>query len=459
MRRVRLRFKRFLALTFIACIAAFLAAPGVVSAHASLIDSSPKALSALTAYPESATLYFDANLDTALIAMALKPGPLLSPGEEILRYETSTTGASSEIQFSLPAGSPTAAPGEYLLHWRAYSLDGHTMEGFIPFTVQSNTTEPSPTPPAEPTPTNTVLPAPGTQGVATTVTTSDASSLDVSAIARSLLRLVLMVGASIAAGAMFWPRTQLHQALVSHFERYFEFARQSGLVVMATSSVLLAANSIILAVDTGLTSTRALATVASSSSVFPFVVLAGVAVWSRRERIMTIPALGLAAFATAAASHAVEEPWWAVSVGFASLHWASVVAWMGPLLTLAVLRNIKPVGSHDALPTLILPALKQYSTWAYTAVSLAVISGTRQAIAIADGVPGGTWGTVLFVKLGIVALAVAPFGIFHHLAIKFATQTDGTPAPTLRTTLTLETVGAVLTVVAAVVLSGINPYN
>ena len=138
---------------------------------------------------------------------------------------------------------------------------------------------------------------------------------------------------------------------------------------------------------------------------------------------------------------------------FSSLHIVALVVWAGPLLALGYLRATQGgFRAHPALPRLLADGLGRFSIWASSAVAVLVISGTRQAIAISDGVPHGVWGRYLMAKLFIVAFCVAPFGVFHHLAIKRA-RAGGAPWPVLRKTVWLECVGVALAMLAGVVLA------
>ena len=60
-----------------------------------------------------------------------------------------------------------------------------------------------------------------------------------------------------------------------------------------------------------------------------------------------------------------------------------------------------------------------------------LIAGIRQAIAISDGVPTGQWGKLLFTKVLLFLLIVAPLGAYHNRSLKRAAAGESeTPALT-----------------------------
>src|SRR5215213_8145371 len=118
------------AVLLIICVVAQLAlAPGPVAAHAFLESSDPVANAVLPTAPQSITLTFTESLETSYSRAELfdEAGALV-PGA------TSTIGPQPlTMVVTIPSG---LGNGTYSLLWRTLSaVDGHTAQGYLPFTI------------------------------------------------------------------------------------------------------------------------------------------------------------------------------------------------------------------------------------------------------------------------------------------------------------------------------------
>jgi methionine-rich copper-binding protein CopC len=116
-------FRRFAILAF--ATATTLASLGV-SAHAILLDSTPKANGKLPAGHASLTLKYNSKIDQERSKLMLI-GP--DQGETSLHI-TSDTHKPNELD-----SEAELKPGSYVIHWQALALDGHITRGDLPFTV------------------------------------------------------------------------------------------------------------------------------------------------------------------------------------------------------------------------------------------------------------------------------------------------------------------------------------
>lgn len=416
------------------------------SAHIDQTGSSPVPGATLAAFPTTFSVSFGEGVISVFVSMEVLNGTPATPGAPIATLDRITTEPASTIEFKLPPTVATpSASGEYVGHWRYYGPDGHTMEGYIPFTVGVNSN------------TNTGGSAtPSTTGPSSTPSASYTTSGSLSVLYPALragARLFVFISAAMLFGVLFWSRQKMHAALNKEIAPVWNLARTIAGYTLALSSAVVVFASIMAARDAGVTSKHALASLVFSQSVFVWIAAIVFALAATRESWATPVAVLLVALATALSSHAaaLDAVW--MSVLFSSLHIVALVVWAGPLFALGYLRATQGgFRAHPALPRLLAEGLGRFSIWASSAVLILIISGTRQAIAISDGVPDGVWGRYLVTKLFITALCVAPFGVFHHLAIKRA-RAGGASWPVLRKTVWLESVGVVLAMLAGVVLA------
>lgn len=422
--------------------------PAKVSAHASMIAVTPANGAQLTALPPTVTMTFDGEIDSMTISAVIRSGPITAqPGNEIAYLETQTTGYQKEIVFTLPSDAPSGVTGPVVVHWRSIGLDGHQMEGYIPYEIGATSVST----------TSTTAPATNSDSSSQPGATQDKESLSRDLL-RAFLRFVSFVAASLVAGVLFLSRKRSLKVLDDHLDPLFKRISQTALAVLSLSAVILALLPL-RSYMTGPAVTRAGFTqVVSSAGVFLWLALAGVAFASRKKRDLTLAVPAMLALASVGVSHAASAKWSSAALAFGFLHQAVLLAWVGPLLVLALLYYMSPIVKHDRFSTLYLKPLLSFSSMATTLVAIAVISGVRQVIGIFDGVPSvttpgiGSWEALIYLKSALFLFVVAPLGLWHHMSLKRASSGLQDP-PTLKRYIMVEAAALVLVAGVAALLA------
>ncbi|MGI9254395.1 MAG: copper resistance CopC family protein, partial [Thermomicrobiales bacterium] len=127
---VRAGARVIVVLVAVACLAlAVLATPSTALAHAFLKDSTPAANTVLATAPQQVTLTFTEPLETSYSRVDLYD----QTGEKIPGAPFSFGADGSSMTLAMPAGLPNAT---YSVLWRTLSnADGHTAQGYVPFTI------------------------------------------------------------------------------------------------------------------------------------------------------------------------------------------------------------------------------------------------------------------------------------------------------------------------------------
>lgn len=115
----------------IAVLAALLALPGLVSAHAKLVSSTPEDGATLAAAPATITLTFDSELQSegAKLVVTDGSGAVVDQGDGAVDLGDTER---KTMNVSLKAG---LGAGEYTATWTLTGDDGHEVSGSIAFTV------------------------------------------------------------------------------------------------------------------------------------------------------------------------------------------------------------------------------------------------------------------------------------------------------------------------------------
>jgi copper resistance protein C len=106
------------------------AGSGLASAHAVVIESSPKDKEVLIVAPREAVLLFDAKVVKSLARFSLTTsnGRIIPLPGPIKKY-------NGEAPDRLVIPLPTMGPGEYLLRYKVLSIDGHITIGVLHFSL------------------------------------------------------------------------------------------------------------------------------------------------------------------------------------------------------------------------------------------------------------------------------------------------------------------------------------
>lgn len=393
--------------------------------------------SVLQTLPPTVTMTFDGEIDSMTISAVIRSGGITEqPGTEIAYLETQTTGYQKEIVFTLPADAPTGTTGNVVVHWRSIGLDGHQMEGYIPYSISAG---------ESPAPTTTV--ANVDKPEAPQVSNSPDRDL-----LRALLRFMVFLSTSLVAGYLFFSRQSSLKALDNHLTPLLGEIKSVSLTLLSLATAFLA----VLPVKSYITgpsmSMSGLVQVLSSAGVFLFAAVSVVSLVAKKKHELVIFIPALAALALVGVSHAASAKWAPAALLFGFIHQSALYLWAGPLLVLSVLYWRSPIVRHDKFSTLYLKPLQRFSHLASTMIALAVISGARQVIGILDDLPPvslanfGTWESLVILKTAVFLFLVAPVGLWHHTAFRRASQ-GLTEPPTIKRYILLES-SALLTVAA-----------
>ena len=422
----------------------FLAFPDSAGAHASVVDASPAPGSTLTALPTTFSITFDTEVDAYTVSAKIISGTPIAPGADIADLDRVTQNFGSVIEFSLPASATPPASGEVMLSWKAFSLDGHNMGGYIPYVVSataaSTTPAPDSTSSVTPNPDNTT---PTSLAASTTSESSKKNPTDWSLL-KTLSRYLAVLLASFLFGAWFWSKQKVHKLLDRLISIQWLAFSSIATRVLAVVAGVTASIPLFSYATSGATDTQGYASILTSSSVFMWVLVAAFAWYASAQPSTVLMPVALTALAVAMSSHAAGTFWMPVSVLFSVAHVVAVMLWVGPLIALGVLRFSFPPAKLPGFVLVYKDALLNFSSLATKAIAVLLISGIRQAIAISDGVPAGQWGKLLFTKVLLFLLIVAPLGAYHNRSLKSA-ATGGTETPSLTKYLYVE-LGALLLV-------------
>lgn len=113
----------------VTALLASLALPGTVAAHAVLVKSSPARRAVLAAPPTRVELTFNERLEPAYSTVSVA-------GTDSARVDDGTVVVGPEDPRRLSVGLAALKPGTYTVKFRVLSVDGHLVEGTIPFEVR-----------------------------------------------------------------------------------------------------------------------------------------------------------------------------------------------------------------------------------------------------------------------------------------------------------------------------------
>ncbi len=103
-------------------------APGAVSAHAILIDSTPAVNAAVPPGAVSFTLHYNSRIDRERSRLMLVASD---------RTETRLPVGADGPPDVMTTVTGALAPGEYTIRWQVLAVDGHITRGDVPFTVKA----------------------------------------------------------------------------------------------------------------------------------------------------------------------------------------------------------------------------------------------------------------------------------------------------------------------------------
>ena len=424
-----LPMRKITSLVAVLCVL-FFAFPDSVSAHASVVDASPAPGSTLTVLPTTFSITFDTEVDAYTVSAKLIYGTPIAPGADIADLDRVTQNYDTVIEFSLPATATTPSSGEVMLSWKAFSLDGHNMGGYIPYVVSGVSAGAGNAPT-----TSAAVPTPGG---------SSAENPADWSLLKTLSRYLAVLLAAFLFGVWFWSKQKVHKLLDRLINVQWLALTSSATRILAIVSGVTASIPLLSYATSGAAEAQGYAAILTSSSVFMWALVAAFAWYASSQPSTVLLPVALTALAAAMSSHAADTFWMPVSILFSVAHVAAVMLWAGPLMALFALRLSFPPAKLPGFVLVYKDALLAYSSLAIKAIAVLLISGVRQAIAISDGVPSGQWGKLLFTKVLLFGLIVAPLGAYHNRSLKRASTGESEP-PALTKYLYIE-LGAILLV-------------
>ena len=345
---------------------AVVAVPGVAGAHAVLASSRPEAGQRLGTSPGVVVLEFTEPLN-----QKLSRATVTDPAG---RAFTGGVTGGQEIRVALT----TNAPGVYTVGWVSVStLDGHAVRGSFQFGVGVS---------------------PGAGSAETAQTTPGAGDLAI-----GLLRWVEYLALLLAVGMLLlrrlvrgrseleWVRPGLMLPLA--------VALGSGIAVVASESFSAAGSASLAALwnylTTGLPGVARLSRLGLEALALFAAVVGAPTPW-----VLVTAAIG----ALAASGHgaAIHPTWWGITVD--AVHLLAAGVWAGGILDLATQRPPGGWRSPDGRALLV-----RFSPPALTAFTVTVGFGAIQAIqelGTVHALVGSSYGRVLLVKIGLVAVMV-----------------------------------------------------
>ena len=108
---------------------ALLALASGAEAHSTLVRATPAARSTVKAAPDRIQLWFSERLEPAYSSASVWLADQ--------RVDRGDAAVSAQDKKLLTVALPALAPGKYVVRYRVLSVDGHVVEGTVPFTVGS----------------------------------------------------------------------------------------------------------------------------------------------------------------------------------------------------------------------------------------------------------------------------------------------------------------------------------
>src|SRR5829696_2932394 len=396
------------------CIVAQLALPASpVAAHAFLKSSNPAANAVLPTAPQSVTLTFTEPLESSYSRAELFD----ATGAQVLGATSSIGPESRSMTVQIPPG---LSNGTYSLLWRTLSTaDGHTAQGYLPFTIGTQADVRTAAPPS----------------------VADNSSALPEWLLAAARWLALLGMAAVAAVWPVWlfvvrpaisPAWQLGPKLTRRVRKYvagaFAFALLANLVALVVQAADISSPGDLLnGLMTTLSDTRYgtwwLVRV-GVLLVFAAVLLGSAWWWPWRRRLATILALVASAVLPlpfSMISHAGAEPaGQATAVAFDYVHLLGASLWAGGLLFLVVslaptVRDLTAAGRRVVLGR----ALPRFSLLALIAWGVMGFTGLYSAWLQVGNIPaltGTPYGQTLILKL-ILIVPLLALGAFNLVVV------------------------------------------
>jgi copper transport protein len=343
---------------------ALLLATPPASAHPVVLFTDPALDTAVTQSPTAVTIVFNEAVTAS--ADGISVTDLNDREIPVGQARTAKKGTVVTASFTdeLPRGT-------YRVHWEAVGVDGHGVDGEFRFAVGSV--------------------------VSGAETASNAQRTDWPA---AVVRWLLLAGFALAAGGLVGERmtatTRMENLALPRPRAWSDGAAGLGLLAAVAGGALLVAD---LGSPSQLWQSGPGRVVLADTAGFA----AALVVMRTKHRLWSTLPLGVIAVAEGTASHAnVETP--VIGAVLTGIHMAAAALWVGALLHVAR-TVVRWRAWRHAVRWLVL-SYARMAAWVFAAV---VATGTIMAVLLVPlpALTGTSYGTMLLVKLGLVAVATA----------------------------------------------------
>lgn len=379
--------------------------PNTAFAHVDIASTTPVDGSVSPTQPKEAILTFEGLVDPSQVSMTLRkadgsklesPKPITPPGP------------ATNVKFSII----TLTDGTYVLGYRAYSSDGHIVEGEFSFTVG-----------------NVVSPVGGKKFKQP----QGGRTFEVFA------RTIFDIGFILLVGSFFWllilfpkkedpkypnkllkSRNSMEENEINQFFNKFIFA---GAFILATGVLMriisylvvvvpgsssafrwsLFTNKTIITLTIGLILARGVKQVFTNAKISKY-------------RNFIFPAyLFITTYAVGLISHAADQPMPKVDAVLWVFHVSLVALWVGPVVLYFFAYTLGSKLNKEELQE----GLKQFAPLAFFAVFCSLATGAAQAYVYSGGaLPAGEYGAILISKIAVVVSAIFIGGIHNRLVAR-----------------------------------------
>jgi copper transport protein len=359
------------------------------SAHAALLQSEPQSGAILASSPGEVVLTFSEP-----VRIVPQKIHIIGPDGSKVDGAVPTTQGS---QLRIPM-KPTTERGTYLISFRVISADSHPIAGGIPFSIGAPSAS-APSATTNGTPTDPLV-----------------TSLLGGARYLGYAGLVLVTGPALFL-SLLWPRRLSRRgpllmvkigvglvALSSLAEQYLQAPYHAGTSVFGASAADLRE---VFNSQYGAAHLVRIGVIAALLVLLPLFVnrppgTDGRTSWTDRVLVAILAVVGLATWPISGHPAATSVP--VVTTIADAAHLGAMAVWVGGLITLFgfLLRRANARELAAILPV--------WSRWAMTAVTVLVIAGTAQSLVSLGslrGLYGTTYGRLLLLKIGILALVLA----------------------------------------------------
>jgi copper transport protein len=360
--------------------------PGMSSAHAYIVKSSPSENQTMSKSPNKVTIEFDEMIQATFYSIQVfnMKGIQVSKGNGKIN-SNNTKILETDIKKELPKGI-------YSIKWRVVSSDGHPIDGVIPFQIGEGSKN---------------------QALLTSKTSGYVPQFDL-----ILIRWIQYISGAMYVGLCFFyltvfPKENLQgTAIEKRYKNFiniaFLFLWLSILFSLPLQTTIEANVSWLDAFDLSLLRNMATETLFGKVWIAEVILLLMLLITIKRNKkfLWWISfVLGACLFlAKAILSHAVSTKDLLVAIEFDFLHLLSASIWIGSLVAMAILLSLK---RNEEGKILFQQMIRRFSSWGKVCVFLLLISGVYLSLKYVPtfhALFNTNYGRVLTIKIGLFIL-------------------------------------------------------